>query len=85
MNRYTAPMRDMKFALYDVLEGEKLFARLGFHNAQRDIMDAVLEEASKFAEQVLAPTSTVGDQVGCGFDKATGAVTTPPGFREAYD
>ncbi|MFT3806045.1 acyl-CoA dehydrogenase C-terminal domain-containing protein [Arenimonas sp.] len=84
MNRYAAPMRDMKFALFDVLEGEKLFAHLGIHNAQRDIMDAVLEEASKFAEQILAPTNSVGDEIGCKFDKATGEVTTPPGFREAY-
>ena len=84
MNRYAAPMRDMKFALFDVLEGEKLFAQLGIHNAQRDIMDAVLEEAAKFAEQILAPTNATGDQIGCVFDKASGDVTTPPGFREAY-
>ena len=84
MNRYAAPMRDMKFALFDVLEGEKQFAQLGIHNAQRDIMDAVLEEASKFAEQILAPTNSVGDEIGCQLDKATGEVTTPPGFREAY-
>ena len=63
MNRYAAPMRDMKFALFDVLEGEKQFAQLGIHNAQRDIMDAVLEEASKFAEQILAPTNSVGDEI----------------------
>jgi len=84
MNNYTAPQRDMKFALYDVLESEKLFAKLGIANADRDLMDAVLEEAAKFTQNVLAPLNAVGDQQGCLHDKNTGAVSTPPGFKEAY-
>jgi len=84
MNNYTAPQRDMKFALYEVLESEKLFAKLGMANADRDLMDAVLEEAAKFTQNVLAPLNSVGDQEGCVYDKNTGAVTTPPGFKEAY-
>lgn len=84
MNNYTAPQRDMKFALYDVLESEKLFAKLGIANADRELMDAVLEEAAKFTQNVLAPLNAVGDEVGCVHDKNTGAVTTPPGFKEAY-
>ena len=85
MNSYTAPLRDMKFALFDVLESEKLYARLGIANAQRDVMDAVLDEAAKFTENVLAPLNGVGDEHGCTFDPATGAVTTPPGFKQAYE
>jgi alkylation response protein AidB-like acyl-CoA dehydrogenase len=84
MNNYTAPQRDMKFALYDVLESEKLFAKLGIANADRELMDAVLEEAAKFTQSVLAPLNSVGDEAGCIHDKTTGAVTTPPGFKEAY-
>jgi alkylation response protein AidB-like acyl-CoA dehydrogenase len=84
MNNYTAPQRDMKFALYDVLESEKLFATLGIANADRELMDAVLEEAAKFTQTVLAPLNSVGDEAGCIYDKTTGAVTTPPGFKEAY-
>jgi alkylation response protein AidB-like acyl-CoA dehydrogenase len=84
MNSYQAPLADLRFALYDVLEAEALFARLGIGHAQRDVMDAVLEEGARFTGQVLAPLNAVGDQVGCSFDKSTGAVATPPGFRQAY-
>ena len=84
MNRYTAPVRDMKFALYDVIGADKLYAKLGIEHAQRDLLDAVMEEAAKFTQSVLAPLNGVGDEHGCVHDKATGAVTTPPGFKEAY-
>ncbi|WP_149194140.1 acyl-CoA dehydrogenase C-terminal domain-containing protein [Luteimonas suaedae] len=84
MSTYKAPLADIRFVLYDVLEAEALFARLGFVDASRDIVDAVLEEGARFNETVLAPLNRIGDETGCRYDKATGAVTTPPGFREAY-
>ncbi|GGA68943.1 acyl-CoA dehydrogenase [Arenimonas soli] len=84
MNRYTAPVRDMKFALYDVIGADKLYARLGIENGQRDLLDAVMDEAARFNETVLAPLNAVGDEHGCTFDKATGEVATPPGYKEAY-
>ena len=84
MSTYTAPLQDIRFALHDVLVAEALFARLGHTEATRDIVDAVLEESARFTETVLAPLNRVGDEVGCSYDKATGAVTTPPGFKEAY-
>ena len=85
MNRYEAPLRDIRFALFDVIGVEALYARLGFVGAQRDVMDAVLDEAARFTEIVLAPLNAVGDEIGCVFDKATGAVTSPPGFKQAYE
>jgi len=84
MNSYNPPLRDMKFALFDVIGAEALFARLGMESAQRDVLDAVLEEGAKFNAQVLAPLNAVGDEEGCGFDKATGQVTSPTGFKQAY-
>ncbi|RYZ71863.1 MAG: acyl-CoA dehydrogenase [Lysobacteraceae bacterium] len=84
MSIYKAPLTDIRFALYDVLDAETLFAKLGYDEATRDLLDAVLEEAGRFTETVLAPLNGVGDEVGCRFDKASGDVTTPPGFREAY-
>ena len=84
MSTYTAPLTDIRFALNDVLGAEALFARLGFAEATRDILDAVLDESARFSETVLAPLNRVGDEIGCSYDKATGAVTTPPGFKQAY-
>ncbi|MDB6164016.1 MAG: acyl-CoA dehydrogenase, partial [Xanthomonadaceae bacterium] len=84
MNSYRAPLSDMRFVLFDVLGAESLFARLGFVDATRDTIDAVLEEGARFTETVLAPLNPVGDEAGCQFERATGVVTTPPGFRQAY-
>jgi alkylation response protein AidB-like acyl-CoA dehydrogenase len=81
---YRAPLRDIRFALYDVLDADALFARLGFRDATRDVVDAVLEEGARFTGGVLAPLNAVGDREGCRFDPDTGAVATPPGFAEAY-
>ena len=84
MASYQAPLTDIRFALHDVLDAEALFQRLGMGEANRELIDAVLEEGARFTETVLAPLNRVGDEAGCSYDKATGAVTTPPGFREAY-
>ena len=84
MSTYHAPLADMRFVLFDLLGAEAVFARLGFTDASRDLLDAVLEEAARFSETVLAPLNKVGDEVGCRFDPENGAVATPPGFREAY-
>lgn len=84
MNSYTAPLRDMRFALYDVLDAPALYARLGADTAQRDLLDAVLEEAAKFTQGVLAPLNLSGDTEGCRHDRDSGRVTTPNGFAEAY-
>lgn len=85
MSTYSAPLNDIRFALYDVLGAEALFAKLGYEYASRDILDAVLDEAARFAETVLAPLNSVGDEIGCSLDNATGKVTTPPGFQQAYN
>ncbi len=84
MSTYQAPLADIRFALYDVLGVEPLFASLGYADASRDIIDAVLDEAARFTGSVLAPLNSVGDEIGCAFDGATHEVTTPPGFRQAY-
>ncbi|MGF6711781.1 alkylation response protein AidB-like acyl-CoA dehydrogenase [Luteibacter sp. W1I16] len=85
MTIYKAPLDDMRFALYDVLGAEAVLARLeGGEGHTRDLFDAVLDEAARFNEQVLAPLNATGDEEGCHFDKATRSVTTPKGFKEAY-
>ncbi len=84
MSTYKAPLRDMQFVLFDVLDAEQAFQRMGFTDATRDVPDAVLEEGARFTETVLAPLNETGDRIGCSHEKATGAVTTPPGFKQAY-
>ena len=85
MSSYKAPLADLRFALFDVLDSEATFARLGYADANRELVDAVLDEAARFTETVLAPLNRIGDEVGCKFDKATGDVTAPPGFKQAFD
>jgi hypothetical protein len=83
MSRYAAPLREMRYVLYDVLAGEAHFASLpGTETTNRELVDAVLDEAAKFNEQVLAPLNKSGDREGCRWD--AGKVTTPKGFKEAY-
>ena len=83
---YTAPLADIRFALYDLLDVERLFARLpGCEALNRETIDAVLEEAARFAQTVLAPLNQGGDRQGCSFDKQTASVTTPDGFKHAYE
>jgi alkylation response protein AidB-like acyl-CoA dehydrogenase len=83
MSKYEAPLRDIRFVLYDVLGAEREFARLpALAMATRDLVDAVLDEAARFTAQVLAPLNRSGDEEGCSL--VDGAVTTPKGFKEAY-
>ena len=64
MSTYKAPLQDMQFVLFDVLDTEPMFQRMGFADATRDVLEAVLEEGARFTESVLAPLNAVGDQVG---------------------
>ena len=85
MTIYKAPLDDQRFALFDLLGAEAVLMKLqGGAEHGRDLLDAVLEEAGRLAEQVLAPTNAPGDAEGCRYDKATRTVTTPKGFKEAF-
>jgi alkylation response protein AidB-like acyl-CoA dehydrogenase len=77
---YRAPVRDLAFALNDIVGIERLAP--GFPDLDRDTVAAVLEAAGQFSTEVLAPLNSPGDQQGARY--ANGVVTTPSGFREAY-
>jgi alkylation response protein AidB-like acyl-CoA dehydrogenase len=82
MSTYTAPLKDMKFVLSE-LAGLAEVAKLpGYGEATPDTVDAILEEAARFAAEVLDPLNRVGDQEGSKL--ADGKVRTPKGFRDAY-
>lgn len=84
MTPYKAPLRDMQFVLQDLLNIEKHYQSLpACDEVNQELIDAILGEASKFSEEVLAPLNDVGDEVGCQMLE-DGEVRTPPGFKEAY-
>ena len=83
MPDYKAPLRDINFIMNEVLESEKLYRTLpGFEDATADLMNAIVEEGAKFAENELAPLNRVGDEEGCTWSDE--GVKTPEGFSEAY-
>ena len=85
MAHYTPPLRDMQFVLHEVLGVVDEFKQLPAHaEVDADTINAVLEEAGKFASEVLAPLNAIGDAEGCTLDRETHAVRTPAGFKEAY-
>jgi 3-(methylthio)propanoyl-CoA dehydrogenase len=82
MSAYQAPLKDMRFVLNE-LAGLGAVAKLpGYQDATPDTVDAILEEASKFASEVLDPINYSGDQEGSVWKD--GAVITPKGFKQAY-
>ena len=82
MNYLPRP-EDVRFLLDAVLDATpRLRALAPFAEFDGDLATQVLEEAGKFVAEVVAPLNRVGDETGCRFEK--GAVTSPPGFREAY-
>lgn len=83
MPSYKAPTRDTRFIVNEVLKLEGYSNLPGFENASPDTIDAVIEEAGKFAAEVAAPLNASGDQQGC-TRHADGSVTTPDGFKQAY-
>jgi alkylation response protein AidB-like acyl-CoA dehydrogenase len=83
MPAYKAPLREIKFILTELLQAENLPQQIpDFSEATPDLIDAILEGAATFCEEVLQPLNHSGDEEGCHYEN--GAVTTPKGFKEAY-
>jgi len=79
---YTAPTKQMQFLLDHVVGMADVAALPGYEDATPDIVSAILEEAGKFASDVLAPLNWDGDQQGASWSED--GVTTPDGWKEAY-
>ena len=84
MPSYKAPVRDTLFVINELLKLESYGNLPGFESASADIVTAVIEEAGKFTSEVLAPLNASGDAEGC-TRNADGSVTTPKGFKAAFD
>jgi len=83
MPTYTAPTRDTRFIINEMLDLASYGNLPGFENATPDMIDTVVNESGKFCSEVLAPLNQIGDEQGCTRHE-DGSVTTPDGFKEAY-
>lgn len=79
---YRPPVSEQRFVLEIIARIDELAALPGFESATPDLVDAILSEAGKLAANVIAPLNAVGDRVGS--HAADGQVTTPDGFKAAY-
>ena len=82
---YNPPLRDMQFVMHEVLNVTADLQTMPQHaELDADTINAVLEEAGKFASEVIFPLNISGDTEGCKLNRETHEVTTPTGFKEAY-
>ncbi|MCG8611379.1 MAG: acyl-CoA dehydrogenase C-terminal domain-containing protein [Pseudomonadales bacterium] len=83
MPQYKAPLNDMKFIFNDLLGAEQHYKNFAEgEEATPDMIDAILTECARFAEERLSPLNQTGDEQGC--ELVDGNVKTPEGFKEAY-
>ena len=84
MPTYKAPVRDMRFLMNEVLDFEGHYKTFPEgEEATPDMVEAIIGEMAKLCENTLAPLYQSGDEEGCKFED--GVVTTPKGYKEAYD
>ncbi|MDX1802622.1 MAG: acyl-CoA dehydrogenase C-terminal domain-containing protein [Alcanivorax sp.] len=84
MPTYKAPVRDMRFLMNEVFDFESHYKTIPEgEEATPDMVEAIIGEMAKLCENTLAPLYQSGDEEGCKFED--GVVTTPKGFKEAYD
>ena len=82
MTDYTAPLRDMRFVITELVDLQSVIGLPGYEDASAELVDAVLEEAGKFAGAVLSPINASGDRQGAAL--TTEGVAAADGFGGAY-
>ncbi|WP_339725968.1 acyl-CoA dehydrogenase family protein [uncultured Paraglaciecola sp.] len=82
MPQYNAPIKDMQFILHDWLNLSDHYQKLGLEDFDQELVNEILLQGAKFAEEVIAPLNREGDEQGAKL--IDGKVSTPVGFAEAY-
>jgi len=84
MPQYNPPIRDIQFIIHELLKADQTFATLpAYKEVDKETMNQIITEAGKFASEVAFPLNQSGDKEGCTRHE-DGSVTTPSGFKEAY-
>lgn len=84
MPEYRAPLRDIRFVMNELLDAKSHYGSLsGCEEVSPDLLDAILDNAARFAENVIAPLNRSGDEQGCRYEN--GKVRTPDGFKAAFE
>ena len=85
MPSYRAPLRDMRFVMFELLDAQTVLNQMpAYVDLDAETINAVLEEGAKFAENIAFPLNQSGDLEGCTYH-GNGVVTTPKGFKQAYE
>ncbi len=82
MNEYTAPLRDMRFVLKELVGLEQVSSLPGCEEVNVELVDQILDESARFCREVIAPLNKSGDMEGSRWED--GKVFTPKGFKDAY-
>ena len=82
MSEYCAPLKEIRFVMRDLAGMDQVVSLPGNEEASPDVVDAILDEAARFSTEVISPLNRIGDIHGAQWNDR--AVTTPPGFKEAY-
>ena len=87
MSNYQAPLRDMRFVIHELVGSAPICALPAYADCDAELIDAVLEEAGRFAGDILSPLNPVGDRDGARWQPGAdgkGEVLTVAGFAAAY-
>ncbi|PZN33713.1 MAG: acyl-CoA dehydrogenase [Proteobacteria bacterium] len=80
---YKAPVRELQFVLHELIDDSRLTACPAHAEYSAELADSILEEAARFAEEVLAPINVVGDREGARWTPE--GVRMPDAFKQAYE
>ncbi len=72
----------MRFVLHELHDSAAHMQAIDRTDVTQDLIDSILEEAAKFAQDILLPINASGDEEGCRYEN--GVVRTPKGFKDAY-
>lgn len=84
MGHYISNLRDIEFALFDLLDRGSVLGKSIYSELDRETVMGMLEEVKRLSENDLAASFIEGDRLGVEFNSATGDIKVPPSFKKSY-